>query len=128
MMSIWIIHSKTDQHRQGNRVVVARTGTPVCPVAMLEQYLLRTGMPQIDKIFLFWPIQRTKKGEALRVTEKISYSCLKRAFHQKPAESFGLHSLRGDGATAAANAKMPDTIGSLSDMADGPPKMPRMVM
>ena len=37
MMAKWIICSKTDQLRQGDRVVVARTGTPTCSVAMLEQ-------------------------------------------------------------------------------------------
>ena len=40
MMSIWIVRSKTDQLCQGDRVVVAWTGTPTCPVAMLEPSII----------------------------------------------------------------------------------------
>ena len=37
-MSVRIRSSKTDQYRQGDTVLMARTGSPTCPVAMLEQY------------------------------------------------------------------------------------------
>ena len=30
--------SKTDQYRQGDRVMVARTGSPTYPVSMMEHY------------------------------------------------------------------------------------------
>ena len=36
-MSIRIVSSKTDQYCQGDRVLVARTGSPTFPVAILEQ-------------------------------------------------------------------------------------------
>jgi len=32
-------HSKTDQYRDGDEVLIARTGSSVCPVAMLERYM-----------------------------------------------------------------------------------------
>ena len=56
MMQIKIIHSKTDQLRQGDELLVARTRSPTCPVAMLEHYLLRTGMELSDQRHLFRPI------------------------------------------------------------------------
>ena len=39
--------SKTDQLHQGNEVVVVRTGSETCPVAMLETYI-RRGDIQMD--------------------------------------------------------------------------------
>ena len=114
MMTIKIRHSKTDQWRQGDDILVARTANSTCPVAMLECYMQVTGMSWEDQRFLFCPIQTTKKGQTLRESGKISYSCLREAFRKKiadlglPPEEFGLHSLRAGGATAAANAKVPD--------------------
>ena len=37
-IEVHIVSSKTDQYRQGDSVVVARSGSPTCPVAMLERY------------------------------------------------------------------------------------------
>ena len=108
-----IVQSKTDQLHQGDRVVVARTGIPTCPMTILEEYFARTGMLVNDERYLFQPIQHTKNGEVLRGAGKISYSILKELFNKKlkqlgfPAESFGLHSLRAGGATIAANPKVP---------------------
>ena len=116
MMKIKIIQSKTDQLRQGDELVIARTGNPTCPVAMLERYMNRTGMSWEEQRYLFRPIQRTKNGESLRQSGKISYTCLRDLFKKKiadlglPPSNFGLHSLRAGGATAAANAKVPDRL------------------
>ena len=38
-MEIFIESSKTDQLRDGAWVVIAHTGTLLCPVAMLERYM-----------------------------------------------------------------------------------------
>ena len=38
---IQIPHSKTNQLRQGNEVVIARSSSETCPVAMLETYIQR---------------------------------------------------------------------------------------
>ena len=38
LMSIHILSSKTDQYRQGDSVLVGRTGSSTCPVGMLERY------------------------------------------------------------------------------------------
>ena len=37
-MTINITSSKTDQYREGSSLVVARTGTPTCPVAIMGRY------------------------------------------------------------------------------------------
>ena len=116
MMRICIEHSKTDQLRQGDEVLIARTKSDTCPIAMLECYMLRTGMTWSDHRFLFRPIQKTKKGESLRPSGQISYSCLRDLFSKKldslgfPSSDFGLHSLHSGGASAAANAKVPDRL------------------
>ena len=38
-MSICIASSKTDQYQKGDKVLVARTGSATCPVAMIECYV-----------------------------------------------------------------------------------------
>ena len=43
-VNIKIPKSKTDQLRQGSEVVIARTRSDTCPVAMLEEYIRRSGM------------------------------------------------------------------------------------
>ena len=69
-----------------------------------------------DHRFLFQPIQKTKKGEMLRGSSQISYSCLRDLFWKKldclgfPSGDFGLHSLWAGSASAAANAKVPDHL------------------
>ena len=78
--------------------------------------MYRTGMASNDEHFLFRPIQKTKMGEKLRESGKISYTCLRGLFRKKleelgfPVEVFGLHSLRAGGVSAAANAKVPDRL------------------
>ena len=115
-MKIYIVRSKTDQLRQGDEVVVARTNSATCPVAMLEKYMARTKTAWDDQRFLFRPIQKSRKGEALTNSGYFSYTCLRDLFKRKlidlgyqPGE-FGLHSLRVGGATAAANAGLPDSL------------------
>ena len=73
-------------------------------------------IPQDDQRYIFRPIQKTKNGEKLREAGRISDTCLRDLFNRKfdalgfPAREFGLHSLRAGGATAAANAKVPDRL------------------
>ena len=56
MMKIKILHSKTDQRRQGDEILVARTTNSTCPMAILERYMEMTGMSWEDQRFLFRPI------------------------------------------------------------------------
>ena len=116
MIKVRIVTSKTDQLRQGDELLVARTRSRTCPVAMLERYMAMTGISWSDQAFFFRPIQKTKNGESLRASGKISCSCLWDLFNKKlsklgfPPRDFSPHSLRSGGATAAANAKVPDRL------------------
>ena len=67
-MSLHIAHSKTDQLRKGDGVVIARSGNATCPVAMLELYMARTDMQAQERELLFRPICSSKRGESLRVS------------------------------------------------------------
>ena len=62
MMRICI---KMDQLRQGDEVVVARTGSRTCPVAMLEHFTAVNNMSPDDQRYIFRPLQRTKNDESL---------------------------------------------------------------
>ena len=73
-MSVRIRSSKTDQYRQGDTVLVARTGSPTCPVAMLEQYFRLGGLSHSSTLSLFRGITRTKQGERLRASGSLSYT------------------------------------------------------
>ncbi|XP_065904717.1 integrase/recombinase xerD homolog isoform X3 [Dysidea avara] len=116
MLKVNIVKSKNDQLRHGSELLIARTNSSTCPVAMLEQYMARTGMRWGDDCYLFRAIQRTKNGETLRQSGHISYSCVMDLFKKKmsklgfEAPEFGLHSLRSGGATTAANAGVPDRL------------------
>ena len=46
--------SKTDQYRDGASLVVACTGLPTCPVAMMERYFHRGELESTHKGFVSW--------------------------------------------------------------------------
>ena len=102
-----IPRSKTDQLRQGNEVVVARTSSETCPVAMLETYIQRGGIQMDSSQKLFRPISNGR-CEKLHESGGITYSRMRELLKQKLVElgfnaaDFSLHSLRAGGATAAA--------------------------
>ena len=115
-MSVHIHSSKTDQYRQGDTVLVARTNSPTCPVAMMEQYYVQASLSHSSSLLLFRGITRTKHGERLRPTGGLSYTRMRELFVAKwkelgfDAKQFGLHSLRAGGASAAANGGVPDRL------------------
>lgn len=90
MLKIRIEHSKTDQLRQRDEVLIARTGSCVCPVTLLECYMKRAGISWEDHRFLFRPVQKTKKEEMLRECGQISYRCLRDLFLKK-LDCLGFH-------------------------------------
>ena len=116
MLKVNIVKSKNDQLHHGSELLIARTNSSTCPVAMLERYMARTGMRWGDDCYIFRAIQRTKNGETLRQSGHISYSCVMDLFKKKvsklgfEAPEFGLHSLRSGGATTTANAGVPDRL------------------
>ena len=112
-MLVRIRSSKTDQYRQGDTILVARTASPTCPVAMLEQYFKLGGLSHSSTLSLFRGITQTKQGERLRASGSLSYTRMRELFLAKlgvDSSKFGLHSLRAGGASAAANAGVADRL------------------
>ena len=114
-VTIRIPKSKTDQLRQGMEVVIARTGSDTCPVAMLEEYISRGGIDLASQLYLFRPIAGPK-GQKLRNAGQLTYSRLRELLKHKleelgfPSAEFGVHSLRAGGATAAAGRGISDRL------------------
>ena len=116
-MELFIESSKTDQLRQGVRVVVAYTNTELCPVAMLERYMSMANVTyDSTDSFLFRGIVNTKNGTRLRNNGSLSYTTVREAVLEKveaislDKRQYGLHSLRAGGASAAANEGVPDCM------------------
>ena len=102
MLKLFIQWSKTDQYRDG-----------ACPVAMMIRYLDRAGLSCDSP--LFCQLSKTKSGYKPR-SKGLSYSRLRElvleAFKDLVPDisAIGTHSLRSGGATAAANAGVPDRL------------------
>ena len=116
MITIHLPSGEMNLLSKGEQVAIAQTSNVTCPVAMLEKYMLRTGMEWNQERLLFRSICKAVKTEKLRQLGSISNSCLRELFRKKLREfdydpvKFGLHSLRADGATAAANNGVPDRL------------------
>ena len=110
-MSIFIESSKTDQYRDGAWILIARTGTKLCPVENLERYLEWASIEEDSNVFIFSRLVAKKNGQyQLRNTDKpVSYTTLRELFidafkaHVTDISKYGFHSLRSGGATSAAN-------------------------
>ena len=116
-LSIFIESSKTDQYREGARVVIARTGTKLCPVVNLEKYFCWADFVQDTDTYIFCRIVFKKGLYHLRNTDKhISYTTLREIFieafkpHVPDINLYGFHSLRSGGATSAANNGIKDRL------------------
>lgn len=114
-MTIAIPRSKTDQLRQGSEVVIARTGSDTCPVAMLEEYISRGNIDLTSQLYLFHPIVGSKP-DRLQEAGQLTYTHLRELLKHKlkelgyPSADFGVHRLRAGGATAAASNGVPDRL------------------
>ena len=97
-MAVHIKHSKTDQMRQGDKVVIARTATGMCPVAMLEAYIIKGNVKLNSSQKVFRAIV-SGKVDKLRDTGGLSHSRMSKLVKEKldelgfNAAEFGLHSL-----------------------------------
>ena len=68
---IRVRQSKTDQYRHGNEVVIARTKSDTCPVAMLERYMAMANLMPAGENWLFRPLKATKHGHRLKTSGTI---------------------------------------------------------
>ena len=113
-LKLRIRKSKTDQYRQGDEVVLTESESPTCPVGMLKRYMALGEVDRSSEAALFRPITRSRSGVTLRRQGSLSYTrareLVKEALKKagRDPDKYGLHSLRSGGATAAANAGVPD--------------------
>ena len=83
---------------------------------MLEKYLSLGGIKLSDSQLLYRGITKTRSGEKLRSSGGFTYARMRELLRGKlvqlgySPDSFGIHSLRAGGATAAANAGVPDRV------------------
>ena len=91
-------------------------GTATCPVSMMQRYFSMGQLVHDSQDFIFRGIMHTKSGECLRKGGSLSYSRLRELLLERISslgmdpKLFGMHSLRAGGATAAANAGVPDRL------------------
>ncbi|XP_053382012.1 uncharacterized protein LOC123541270 [Mercenaria mercenaria] len=116
-MSIFIKSSKTDQYRDGAWLIIANSGTKLCPVTNLKRYLLWADIRDYSDSYLFCRLSKVGSGYVLRNFNKhISYTTLRELFieafkkHVHDIHAYGLHSLRSGGATSAANFGVKDRL------------------
>ena len=115
-MSIFIEKSKTDIYRDGNWLIISRTSTKLCPVLNLERYIKYANFDGSD-FYLFRNITKFHDCYRLRCENSpMSYTRMRELFIDAfspfvaDIKTYGLHSLRAGGATAAANLGIPDRL------------------
>ena len=116
-MGLFLENSKTDIYRDGSWVLIARTDTRLCPVCNIQKYLFSADIHEDSSEFIFRDLTKFKIGHKLRKTDKpLLYGRLRELFIEAfspfvdTIKSYGLHSLRSGGATAAANLGIPDRL------------------
>ncbi|XP_052253990.1 uncharacterized protein LOC127860151 [Dreissena polymorpha] len=72
-LSVFIESSKTDKFREGAWVLIARTGTQLCPVVNLQKYLTWTDFSSESECYLFRRLSSTKCGHRLRQETSICH-------------------------------------------------------
>ena len=111
--------SKTDQLRKGNEVVISvGSGEKTCPVKILRRYLTEVERyPVQSDHFVFRALSKCKSRHKLvAINKPVSYSTIREYFKVNfkdivpDISLFSTHSLRSGGASAAANAGVPDRL------------------
>ncbi|KAK3099945.1 hypothetical protein FSP39_012245 [Pinctada imbricata] len=117
-MAIFIEKSKTDVYRDGNWLVISKTGTKLCPVINLQRYFEYGNFQNISNdMFLFRNLTKCCFGYIFRSNNiPMSYTRMREIFISafspfvSNIKDYGLHSLRSGGATAAASFGIHDRL------------------
>ena len=115
-MRVFIERSTTDVYRDGAWVLVAETATPTCPVALCKRYFALAHIRPCSQEYIFRSLSflSSENTYKLRGSSPLSYARAREivlsAFESVGLnkKSFGLHSLRAGGASAAANTNIDD--------------------
>ena len=104
IIQLTLTHSKTDQFRRGSHTFLGKTGSDLCPVEALLQFLVRRPGPRVGPLFIH------KDGRPLTRDQFVSH--LKEALSSCGIDSrrYSGHSFRIGAATAAAQAGVPDHL------------------
>lgn len=120
-ISILLTKSKTDQFRDGNEIVIAKTDSVACPYKALSEYVRLFNVDMSQNNFLFRAIYKTKSKVALRGQNKrLSYTRVRellvsRLYEVVPKSTkLGLHSLRSGGVSAAADAGVEERLAQVA--------------
>ena len=116
-IELYVSRSKVDQLGKGCTLVIASTGTPACPCAMLLRYaaLARRNLDSVEFVFQNLSFS-SSKGYSLRSGTSLSYTRAREVVLAKfraigvDTSGMGLHSLRIGGASAALNSGVPDHV------------------
>ncbi|XP_045206149.2 integrase/recombinase xerD homolog [Mercenaria mercenaria] len=118
--SLYIEKSKTDVYRDGQHVVIAKTGNFSCPVSLLERYLHSARIPEHSTEHIFRPMQAGKHcrdcGLRTPLNKPLSYTRTREIFKDMltaigiDASRYGLHSFRSGAATVSANLNTTDRL------------------
>jgi len=118
-VEVVIESSKTDIYRQGNTIVIARTNSEFCPVAISEKYLKQANISLSSDEFIFRSLfyLKSKNIHMLSKTNKpLSYTRARELLLNALSDvgldkkKFGLHSLRSGGASQAAHNCIPERL------------------
>ncbi|XP_052080798.1 uncharacterized protein LOC127718788 [Mytilus californianus] len=109
-LEIQILRSKTDQYRQGNKILISKGSTLACPFNIYNRYIQLANLDEKSDLFVFRPIFRSRGiAKLIHKNKKMSYTSAKENIVKRikivaPNLNLGLHSLRAGGATTAAQS------------------------
>lgn len=109
-LSLFLVKSKTDQYRQGNKVLINEGKTAGCPISILKRYISAANVDLKSGDFLFKPAYRSKgKCALINKNKPISYTRARETIISRLKEvcgdaNLGLHSMRAGGASMAARS------------------------
>ncbi|CAH3186559.1 unnamed protein product [Porites lobata] len=128
-ISVFIEKSKADQLREGQSVVIAESGSSLCPVTLLKLYMNSSHLSLDSGEYIFRPISASNSCKRLvSVNKPISYSTYRQSFKKyfrdivPDITNFSTHSAKSGGATgrwasvSAKNTYIKDSLASRLDV------------
>jgi len=121
-MSVFIPKRKTDQYREGNASLIARSHKSTCPVAITERLLKLLHSSSESSALLVRRVVKSKTKEYLHATKGVSYTTHREEFRKyvrtfvDDIANYGTHSIKSG---APSNPACRSVSGDLLDMHAG---------